>query len=191
MKENGIYLLKKALSLTSMVAVVASLSGCNSLPTNSDGTEGIGYRGARFDAMSAVRDYRACRDEALTLDQQARHSGAAGQYHQSATLLEKCEAQLGPGQVEISTDERMHAYALSIQNYVKAGDIEKASQTYQRFDDQFPDQDLYFADGSSFKETFRALLGPVSASEYGRLSLLNASPELKAEMRRINYWKQQ
>lgn len=191
MKEKGTNLLKQAFRLTLVVTAVAILSGCNSFPTNSDSAEGIGYRGARFDAMSAVRDYRACRDEALTLDQQARHSGSAGQYYQCAALLEKCEAQLGPGVVEISTDERMHAYALSIQNYVKAGDIEKASQTYQRFDDQFPEQDLYFADGSSYKETLRALLGPVSVSEYGRLSLLNASPALKTEMRRINHWKQQ
>ncbi len=187
MKENVTYLLNKLPHLTLIVAALALLSGCNSLPTQSDG---IGYRNARFESITAVRDYRACRDEALTLDKQARHSGAAGQYHQSAALLEKCEAQLGPGQVEISTDERMHAYALSIQNYLKAGDVEKARQNFQKFNEQFTDQDLYFADGTSYRETFRALLGPVSESEYGRYSLLNANTTLKAEMRRVNHWKQ-
>jgi TolA-binding protein len=191
MKENGTYLLKRAARLGAMAAAVALLGGCNSFPTQSDSTEGIGYRDARYEAMSAVRDYRSCRGEALTLDKQARQSGSAGQYHQSATLLEKCEAQLGPGLVEISTDERMHAYALSIQNYLKAGDVEKARQSFRKFNAQFPEQDLYFADGTSYKETFRALLGPVSASEYGRYSLLNANPALKAEMRRVNHWKQQ
>ncbi len=124
------------------------------------------------------------------MDKQARHSGNAGQYHQSAVLLERCESKLGAGVVEIGTDERMRAYALGIQNYLKAGDVEKASQGFQRFNQQFPEQDLYFTDGSSYKETMRALLGQVTTNEYGRYSLLNASAALKGEMRRINHWKQ-
>ena len=175
---------RRALLLGALTGL-AALSGCNSMYPS----EGIGYRDARFQAMAAMQSYRACRDEALELDEQARNGSSAGQYLASAQLLEKCEANLGPDAVEVTTDERMRAYALSIQNYLKAGELVRARENLERFNAAFPDQDLYYPDGSSFKHNMRALLGQVKPSDYGRYSLLNANDSLKGEMRRINYWK--
>jgi hypothetical protein len=166
------------------ISALTILSGCNTM----NPAEGIGYRDARFQAISAMQDYRRCRDEALQLDEQARNTGSSSQYLISAQLLEKCEANLGPEAVEIATDERMRAYALSIQNYLKAGDLMRAQENLDRFNTAFPDNDLYYPNGSSFKDNMRALLGQVRASDYNRYSLLNANPALKSEMRRINYW---
>jgi hypothetical protein len=185
MKKSNVIKCKRHTLWLGPMTAIAILSGCNTM----NPTEGIGYRDARFQAMAAMQSYRGCRDEALQLDEHARNTGSAGQYLASAQLLEKCEANLGPEAVEVATDERMRAYALSIQNYLKAGELVRAQENLARFNAVFPDDDLYYPDGSSFKDNMRALLGQVKPSDYGRYSLLNANSSLKGEMRRINYWK--
>ena len=98
------------------------LSACN-LHTAQKAEEAIGYREARFEQISAMRDYRKCRDDAIELDTQARKEGSVARYLASARLLEKCEQQLGPNVAQIAQDERLRAYAISIQNYFKGGNI--------------------------------------------------------------------
>ncbi len=60
MKENRNHIWRKAAQLAAITSALILLGGCNSFPTQSDSSEGIGYRDARFEAMSAVRDYRSC-----------------------------------------------------------------------------------------------------------------------------------
>jgi len=151
--------------------------------------EGIGFREARFEEISAMRSYRSCRDAALKLDSQARKSGATGRYIASARMLENCEADLGGEAAEVARDERMQAYALSVQNYLKGGDMEKAAANFERFRKAFPGKDLYYTDGSSFIETMEVLLNRKQASDFAQFSNLNVRVELKDEMRRVRYWK--
>jgi len=56
--------------LAAALAALA-LSAC-SMTTGGGLPEGIGFREARFAEISAAREWRACRDEALALDAQAR-----------------------------------------------------------------------------------------------------------------------
>ena len=154
-----------------------------------DPLEGIGFREARYEQITALRDYRACRDEALELDRQARATGSTGAYLSSAELLEKCEANLGPEAQGVAVDERIRAYALSIQNRFKGGDVEGARANFDRFKAAFPDQDIYFADGSSYTATMESLLGRKAAWTFGEFAALNVNTTLKSEMRRLNYWK--
>lgn len=151
--------------------------------------EGIGFREARFEEVSAMRDYRKCRDQALELDRQARTSGSTGQYLTSAQILEKCEAELGPNGNGIAVEERMRAYALSVQNNIKGGDVEQAQKNLQRFKAAFPKNDLYYSDGSSFIATMETLLGQVEPWRYDEYAALNVNGAFKSEMRRIQYWK--
>lgn len=169
----------------------AALLGLGACVTNGATTsyEGIGFREARFNEISAMRTYRACRDEAVAMDEQARSDGSRGRYLASAQLLEKCESELGAEGRGVAVDERMRAYALSIQNYFKAGEMEKARQNLARFRQAFPESDLYYADGSSFTETMEVLLGRRDTKSAGSYAMLNVSEALKDEMRRIDHWR--
>lgn len=154
-----------------------------------DPTEGIGFREARFEQISMMREYRACRDQGLDLDRQARNSGSRGKYLTSARVLEKCESEIGGGGSGIGRDERMRAYALSIQNSFKGGDVERARNNFDSFRKTFPDHDLYYPDGSSFTVTMEAILGRSRQWTFGEFSALNVNDNVKSEMRRMNYWK--
>lgn len=169
-------------------AVLLAMSACTTYPDN-QAAEGIGFREARFQEISAMRDYRQCRDDALELDKQARTAANPGRYRASADLLVKCETGLGPEAANIAIEERMKAYALSVQNYVKAGEIEKAGQNLAKFKESFPGKDLYYADGSSFVETMEILLGQKDNKALAPYANLNVNSTLKNEMRRALYWK--
>ena len=171
-----------------LAAALLTLGACAMTSQGNPG-EGIGFRQARFEEMSAMQTYRKCRDDALELDAQAAKSGDPARYAASAKLLEKCEAEIGPEATNVALEERMRAYALSVQNYVKAGDMERATANLQAFEKAFPGHDLYYHDGSSFTETMTALLGQRQKHEFGQLSMLNVNDGLKSEMRRVRYWK--
>lgn len=178
---------RRALQGTAVAALLLALGACTS--TGSTNTaEGIGFREARFEEISAMQDYRKCRDDALELDTQAHATGNPGRYLASARLIENCEAELGPEANGVGADERMRAYALSIQNYLKGGDVAKASENFDRFQQAFPGKDLYYYDGSSFIETMSALLGQQKDTDFGQFAVLNVNETLKGEMRRSRYW---
>jgi hypothetical protein len=152
--------------------------------------EGIAYRETRFAEMAALRQYRECRDEALTLDRQAREAANPARYMASARLLERCESDLGPEAAGLASDERMRSYALAIQNYLKGGDVLAARQLLQLFQENFPGEDLYYADGSSFTETMTLLAGLGAPGAAGQLAMSNVGTAVKAELRRAEYWRQ-
>jgi hypothetical protein len=104
-------------------------------------------------------------------------------------VLEKCESGLAAGKHGVARDERMHAYALAIQNHFKGGDIETAHRSFEHFKTAFPDHDLYYPDGASFIVTMQALLGQADPWTFGEFAALNVNPTLKSEMRRMRYWK--
>ena len=101
------------------------LTACN-MHINEAYKDGIGYREARYAEISAMREYRQCRDQALELDTKAREEGSTARYLASARLIEICEAEVGPSAAKTGEEERMRAYGLSIQNYLKGGDVAKA-----------------------------------------------------------------
>jgi len=171
-------------------ALVLTLSlGACFLGTDNDAAEGIGFRQARFEEMKIIREYRACRAEGIELDKKALASGSAGTYFASAQVLDRCEANLGPSTDGVSKDERMRTYALSVQNYLKGGDVAKARGNFDRFRAAFPNNDLYYADGSSFISTMEALLGRTEPWTFGEFANLNVNDSVKSEMRRVHYWK--
>lgn len=171
-----------------LTAALLAVSACN-MTTQTSAMEGIGFREARFQEISAMREYRQCRDDGVELDTKARSSGSAGRYLASARLLEKCETELGQESVKLAVDERMRAYALGIQNYIKGGDLETAARNLERFKKAFTGTDLYFTSGASFVETMASILGQKRPHEFGDVAALNVNDELKSEMRRIRYWK--
>ncbi|NQU70201.1 MAG: hypothetical protein HQ514_06605 [Rhodospirillales bacterium] len=172
-----------------LVAALLGLSACASTGGGGNSADGIGFREARFQEVTSMRDYRQCRDQGYEMDRKARASGSAGAYLASARVLEKCDSGLSAGKHGVAKNERMHAYALAIQNHFKGGDIETAHRSFEHFKGAFPDHDLYYPDGASFIVTMQALLGQAEPWTFGEFAALNVNPTLKSEMRRMRYWK--
>lgn len=181
------HLLKRGLAAATLLSLGVGLSACVTQPPSFG--EGIDYREQRYSEIQAMRDYRACRDHALELDREAQMNFDPAKYLASARMIEKCESQLGPDVADIATDERMRAYALSIQNHLKGGDVEQARVNLDKFTSTFGGRDLYFADGSSFVDTMEVLLGQRGAGSLGRYSDANVNRDLKSELRRVRHWE--
>jgi hypothetical protein len=111
-----------------------------------------------------------------------------GQYKRAALIFEGCldEARASGG---IALEERMPVLALAIQSHAKAGDIARARELLERFETQFGGHDLYFADGTSFIESLRLVLGLGADTDAGVFSTANVNPVLKADLRRQRYWQ--
>ena len=65
---------RRVLSGLALGLSLALLAGCG-MDYQAGNFEGINFREARYSEIEAMRDFRACRDEALQLDSQARASG--------------------------------------------------------------------------------------------------------------------
>lgn len=187
-ENTSVSITRIALRGVAFVLVGTVLAACQT-GGQSEPMEGIGFRQARLAEVEAMRDYRACRDDALQLDEDARLSSNPGQYLASARLLESCEANLGSEAEGIAPDERMRAYALSVQNLIKGGDLAAARTNLERFKQAFPNQDLYLTGGVSFLDTYEVLLNFKQATPY-TLTMANVGDPLRDEVRRARYWQQ-
>lgn len=167
----------------------ALLLGACSLTGNSDPLNDVSFREQRFEQVQSINAFEACRDEGLTLDNQARSRASAGAFLNSARVLDGCGANLGSAASAVPMAERMRVHALATLNFFKGGDVEQARRTFESFKATYPDNDLYFGDGSSFTETTEVLLGRTDAISFGQFAALNVNDSLKSEMRRLNHWK--
>ena len=167
---------------------LSSLTAC--MPVTTGTMEGIGFRQARFQEIQTMRDYRACVDDALRVAEQAKTSGQVGGYRASAKIFERCEADLSSGGALLAREERMRNYALSILNYLKAGDVKKVQANLEIFKKVFDGYDLYLPNGASFIDslTFLTTKNDDPSSPQG-MALMNVSPKLRAEIQRVQYWK--
>ena len=136
-----------------------ALAACNT-SFSSEPDGGIDFRKNRHAEVTSMREYRECRDEALALDAKARQAGSPARYLASARMIEGCEAALGTESARLS-----------------------------KFKIAFAGSDLYYADGSSFSDTMTLVLGEADDAALGEFSVVNVSPELKAELRRVRYWQ--
>ena len=151
--------------------------------------EGIGFREARFQEISAMQTYRVCVDDAMKVDAEARTKGSPGAYLAAARLFEKCEAELGTEVAGVAQEERMRAYAVGIIDYVKGGDLARAQANLGKFEQAFADYDLYLPNGASFIDTMDLLTGRRPVPNSYDISMLNVSRDLGSELERVRFWK--
>ena len=187
-REHSRQFLTGATTAPAVFAVAVLLSACQT-PMSGTAIEGIEFREKRFQEISAMQTYRACVDDAMKLDSESRTQGNPGTYIASARLLERCESDLGPEAANLAPEERMRAYALSVLNYLKAGDIQASRVNLERFKQTFASYDLYFTNGASFIDTMDLLTGGKSVPKPYEVSLLNVSPDVKSELQRVRFWK--
>ena len=81
----------------------------------------------------------------------------------------------------------MKNFALTIQNYIKAGNLIQASINFNEFKNIF-NKDLIYQDGSSFIENIKTLLAHNNQNVSLEFALVNNSKIVKSELKRINYW---
>ena len=121
--------------------------------------------------------------------QETRESASftQSQYIALANTARFCiqDLEFSPKHPDLQTAMQLSALAFS--NYLNAGDMRQASETLSDFRKQFPQQDLYFSDFTSFVDTATAL---VKQSKMGRaeLNMLNINQSLRDELNRQQRW---
>lgn len=82
----------------------------------------------------------------------------------------------------------MQLNALAVVNYIKAGETDLAKHSLASFRATFLQQDLLFADFTSFVDTAVALLEYDALSAH-QLQTLNINKNLRNELKRQEYWR--
>jgi hypothetical protein len=143
----------------------------------------------RANEMQNLLNFDSCLSNGLEQDAQAAASDERGQYLASAKTLSSCDSKLRDSASLVATEKRMQAKALTVQNFIKGGDIQAARLALTEFETSFNSADLIYADGSSFKDTMRALLYRFDDRVSYKLASLNARRKVKDEVRRAWYWQ--
>jgi hypothetical protein len=95
------------------------------------------------------------------------------------------DIQFSPGHADVKI--AMQFSALAFVNYVKAGDMTAAANTIAAFRQKFPQQDLLFADYTSFVDTATVLVEQSELTAY-QLTSMNINPTLRDEITRQRKW---
>jgi hypothetical protein len=138
---------------------------------------------------SSLRSYEQCISDGKSFDNLAstKKEEADSLYNKSAKILSDCDFLIKDNSYIITEDQRMRNAALSIQNYIKAGNLIQASLNLKNFQNTF-NKDLIYKDGSSFIENIASLLRYNDPNIFSEFSLINNSNVVKSELKRINYW---
>jgi len=144
-------------------------------------------------ATSAMAQFLRCKQDGMLLSQSARETKSSAQYAASAKTLDQCLTDIdeyrdiAPVASIESVEQRMQVHALTVLNYVKAGDIKHAKLQLRAFELSYPGRDLYFSDYTSFVDSLTLLLG-IDTFE-GRRKVFNVNPTLASEVSRYRYWQ--
>ena len=172
-----------------LLAIISGLtiSGCN---INN------GYKNAKIEnavknvkVSSTLRSYEQCIVDGKNFDSLAitNKDQAESLYNKSAKILTDCDHLISNNSYLINEEERMKNFALSIQNYLKAGNLINASVNFKSFKNNFH-KDLIYPNGSSFTENIESLLSHDDQKPSLQFTLLNNSKIIKSELKRIKYW---
>jgi hypothetical protein len=127
-----------------------------------------------------------CRDEVLAMDRSAAKNASLAQYLAAANASGGCLLLVQGSHSFVIQQQLMQLQALAVLDYLKGGDVFNARDTLAEFKRMFSGRDLYFADHSSFIDTFDLLLNQSEAA--AGLVGLNVNKTLLAEFERQHYW---
>ena len=167
-----------------------SLTSCKTLTTmvNSDSSS-IAHTQQVAKLQNQTREYNSCVSDGLMFDSKAAISKENSQslYGKSANILSKCDEILGNYNITVNEELRMQNYALSIQNYLKAGNLKLASNNLNKFKNKFS-KDLIYSDGSSFIENMDTILDFSNEKNGLDIAIKNSNRKIKSELKRAWYW---
>jgi hypothetical protein len=170
------------ISLTS-----CSLISCNIINDNKNARIETSIQNVKI--SNALRSYNKCIDDGKSFDNLAssKKEEADSLYNKSAKILNDCDALIQNNLYMVNETERMKIAALSIQNYIKAGNLVQASMNFQKFQNTF-NTDLIYKNGSSFIENVETILTHNDSNISGKFALINNSKVIRSELNRLNYW---
>ena len=172
--------------LAGVTAVLTFLSACQ---TSSFGTaEHIDFRAERFEDLRVVANFNDCKNDGLDLDRAAEESKDFSLHLASAEKLLSCHYELGNKASLVDTEQNMKVVALSAQNFIKGGDVDRARTAMEIFETSFNGHDLLYPDSSSFTQTMQVILEKSKSPNQIALANINARPRLKKEIRRAWRW---
>ena len=164
-----------------------ALASCNLTMDNKNARIETSIKNVKI--SSSLRSYGKCIEDGKSFDSLAstKNEGADSLYNKSAKILNDCDFLIQDNPYMVNETERMKNAALSIQNYIKAGNLIQASLNFQDFQDTF-DKDLVYKDGSSFIENVKTILSHNSNNSLNKFALTNNSRIVRSELKRLNYW---
>ena len=175
--------------LTMALMLAISLSACST--TTSQQSPYQNLDSAKLANQSADIE---CQTQAQNIANHAESAGSSAQYLSAAKAMNTCVSTALKSRAynrSNNTSEHdtviMKMMAGATFSFIKSGDVISAKREVVRFRRSFPNQDLYFADYTSFLDTATALLAvePLPSSQ---LSALNISRVLRDEIERKHYW---
>lgn len=167
-----------------------SLTSCKTLTTMvNSGSSSIAHTQQVAKLQNQTREYNSCVSDGLMFDSKAAISKENSQslYGKSANILSKCDEILGNYNITVNEELRMQNYALSIQNYLKAGNLKLASNNLNKFKNKFS-KDLIYSDGSSFIENMDTILDFSNEKNGLDVAIKNSNRKIKSELKRAWYW---
>lgn len=129
----------------------------------------------------------ACEQQVKQREQALEDASNEGAYMALANHAERCIDGISFFPKHPDNQTAMHFNALSVLNFIKAGELQSAQKSLKQFRERFPRQDLVLPDYTSFVDTATALLARDGLTDR-QLNLLNINPTLKSELARQQYW---
>lgn len=169
---------KQLLPLSVLVSSLA-ISACSS-------TEANNLQPMPMNAHAVERLDQACVAQ-VHAQQQANSGRHAGVHISLARLAQRCISDINFSPAHPDNQTAMQLNAVSVMNYLKAGELESARNELKAFKQRFPQQDLLMHDHSSFIDNATLLLHQSSLSER-QSSMLNVSARIRNELARHQYW---
>ncbi|GBL05407.1 hypothetical protein [Glaciecola sp. KUL10] len=129
----------------------------------------------------------ACEQQVKQRESALESGTNLGAYMALANHAERCINGISFFPKHPDNQTAMQFNALSVLNFIKAGELKSAKQSLEQFRKRFPRQDLVMPDYTSFVDTATALLARDGLTER-QLNLLNINSTLKSELARQQYW---
>lgn len=179
---------KQAIQLSCLVATISLLAGCQPI-AGWNNKPVVDVRMQHYDSVVIVNEFESCLDEAREREELATERRDTSGYLVAARLFERC-VNVHQSDLYAAPESRFKAAAAAAVNYLKGGSVDGSVRMVGLMEQDYPDQDLIFSDGSSFKDSVRALQLGAGFSQTDALRL-HARPRLETELVRIATWSRQ
>lgn len=173
----------KPLKTALVLALAITTSACST--TGDNNLQQVAPSNATQVVKPATELNGECQQHALAIADNASSTASRAQFLTSARALDHCV--ISDQLANVEKQNRMQMIAISTLNFIKGGDVQKAADQLAMFKRQYPQQDLYFADYTSFVDSTTALLNMDKLSATA-LTSLNINRKLRAEIERNHYW---
>ncbi|WP_371195180.1 hypothetical protein [Glaciecola sp. SC05] len=179
MMGKAMFIVKNVKNLVLLLSALVMTAGCSM--TTAQAPAQVEEAIAEGQRLSSK-----CVTQVFEREHAVRTSISAAQFMALANQASACLGDITFYPAHPDNETAMRLNALAVVNYLKSGDIAQAKSSFTHFTRRFAQQDLVFADYTSFLDTATALLEPNLSSR--QLAMLNINPTLRSELNRTREW---